>query len=400
MAKNKPAKPAQAATSKPRLVGVRLSDVDVTRPIEWLWKGVIPGNGALTIFDGPPDVGKSTLMSDVAARITAGRPMPDGSPGLCGGVVIVTSESAQQVIARQIELVGGDRSRVQLVSTVGEGLEERPISLPGDLLLLRPVLADVEAVALILDPLLEVIGGSQTDTYNDGDVRRCLTPVRRVCEELNLALIGVRHPTKGGVGTAMYRGGGSVAFVAVARSAFYVARDPGDPDLRVIANTKCNLGPRPRSMAYRLEVVRDLEGVEGAEDDLGVCRIDWAGFIDRSAQELADSPESLSPEQRGVIEALGNGCSTIGDVSAYTERGYTACSNNLGRLVQLKHVRRVTTGKYELTGSLAEPIITPFPAPTTPPISTVKDVRRGSLQGSQGGSRFTGDLRRVGWDLI
>jgi putative DNA primase/helicase len=379
--------------SSGRLVGVRLSDVDVTRPVEWLWHGRIPRNGALSIFDGAPDVGKSTVMSDLVARVTTGRSMPDGSCGLSGGVVIVTSESAQQVIARQIEVAGGDRARVQLVATVGEGIEERPISLPDDLHLLRPALTEVGAVALILDPLLEVIGGGRSDSYKDGDVRRGLTPVRRLCEDENLALIGVRHPTKGVGGLAMYKGGGSVAFVAVARSAFYVARDPGDPDLRVIASTKCNLGPRPRSVAYRLEVVRDLQGIEGAEGDLGVCRVEWVGHIDRSAQELADSPETLSPEQRGVVNALAEGCTTIGEVAAYTDRGYTACSNNLGRLVQLKHVRKVKTGKYELTGSLAEPTIIPFTAPYTPPIkhvSTVKPLKEGeSLQGLQGGC-FTG----------
>ncbi len=389
-----PTDPIQKPQGGAHLVGVRLSDVDVTQPIEWLWKGWIPRNGAMTIFDGPPDVGKSTLVSDLAARITTGRPMPDGSPGLEGGVVIVTSEAAQQVTARQIEVAGGDRSRVHLVATVGKGLEERPISLPADLPLLRPVLAEVGAVALILDPLLEVIGGSQTDTYKDGDVRRCLTPVRRLCEELNLALIGIRHPTKAGGGTAMYKGGGSVAFVAVARAAYYVARDPGDPDLRVIANTKCNLGPRPRSVAYRLEVVRDLKDVKGAEDDLGVCRVDWVGYIDRSAQELADSPESLSPEQQGVVNALSEGCSSIGEVSAYTGRSYTACSNNLGRLVKLKHVRKVKTGSYELTGSLAKPSIIPFTAPPSPPVNNVSTVKEEEglqgLQGLQGGRELQG----------
>ncbi|MDB4306322.1 AAA family ATPase, partial [bacterium] len=296
-----------------RLVGTPLSEIDIRQPIEWVWKGVIPRNGALTIFDGMPDVGKSTLALDIAARISTGRQMPDGSPSIDGGVVIVTSESAQRIIARQVELAGGDRSRIHLVSTVGEGLEERPISLPSDLPLIRPVLKEVGAVALILDPLLEVFGGSRakSDPYNDGDVRRGLTPVRRLCEDLNLALIGIRHPTKATSGTAMYRGGGSVAFVAVSRAAFFIAPDPTDSRIRVIANTKCNLGPKPESMAYRLDAVRDLKDVPGGDDDFGVCRIDWLGHIDRTAQELADSSETLSPEQHGILEALSNGCDSI-----------------------------------------------------------------------------------------
>jgi len=363
-----------AAPAGSRLVGTRLDQVDTTRPIDWLWPGRIPRSGALTLFDGPPDVGKSTLAADIAARISTGSPWPDGSRCPIGDVVLVTSESAQQVIARQIEAAGGDRARILLVTTVGEGLAERPVALPADLPLLRPALG--EAVAMILDPALEVIGDVGTDNYRDRDVRRGLTPIRRMCEELDLALIGIRHPTKGVGGTAMYKGGGSIAFVAVARAAYYIARDPADPDLRVIACTKCNLGPRPDSIAYRLEVVRDLEGVAGAENDLGVCRVEWSGVVDRTAQELADSPDSLSPEQRGVLSALIDGCTTIGEVEAYTGRSYTACSNNLIRLVKLKHARRTKTGHYEPTGTLAPPTVTPFSSLPYPPVINEKYVNR------------------------
>ena len=45
--------------------------------IEWLWKNRIP-LGKLTLFSGNPDVGKSLVSLDVAARLSSGRDFPDG----------------------------------------------------------------------------------------------------------------------------------------------------------------------------------------------------------------------------------------------------------------------------------------------------------------------------------
>ena len=48
------------------------------RKVEWLWYPYIP-YGKLTIVQGDPGEGKSTFMLNIAALLTKGRPMPDGS---------------------------------------------------------------------------------------------------------------------------------------------------------------------------------------------------------------------------------------------------------------------------------------------------------------------------------
>jgi putative DNA primase/helicase len=55
-------------------VGTLLSDV-VEESVEWLWEGRIP-LGKLTVIDGDPGTGKSTLTIDLAARVSTGRDMP------------------------------------------------------------------------------------------------------------------------------------------------------------------------------------------------------------------------------------------------------------------------------------------------------------------------------------
>ena len=50
-----------------------MDDVDVTA-IEWLWEQRIPL--ALSVFLGDPDMGKSLVTLDLAARVSTGRDFP------------------------------------------------------------------------------------------------------------------------------------------------------------------------------------------------------------------------------------------------------------------------------------------------------------------------------------
>ena len=45
--------------------------------VEWLWPGYL-ARGKLAVLDGDPDVGKSMLTIDLAARLSRGGPLPDG----------------------------------------------------------------------------------------------------------------------------------------------------------------------------------------------------------------------------------------------------------------------------------------------------------------------------------
>lgn len=63
--------------------GVLMSEVECEE-VSWLWPGHLP-LGKLTVIDGDPGLGKSFLTLDLAARVSQGRTMPDGSHGVAGG---------------------------------------------------------------------------------------------------------------------------------------------------------------------------------------------------------------------------------------------------------------------------------------------------------------------------
>ena len=46
--------------------------------IEWLWPSHL-ARGKLAVLDGDPAMGKSLLTIDLAARLSRGGPLPDGS---------------------------------------------------------------------------------------------------------------------------------------------------------------------------------------------------------------------------------------------------------------------------------------------------------------------------------
>src|SRR5881398_3327781 len=89
------------------------------RPVAWLWTGRI-AFGALTLLAGRTGDGKSSLLSDVAARLSRGRPFPDEEVATRepGRIVIFAAEEdpAAALVARACEQEA-DRSRIAVDDT-------------------------------------------------------------------------------------------------------------------------------------------------------------------------------------------------------------------------------------------------------------------------------------------
>jgi putative DNA primase/helicase len=118
--------------AEPELVGRLLVDVEPER-VSWLWPGWIP-LGKLTLIDGDPGTGKSALTTDLAARMSAGRALPDGTPCEAGGVVLLNAEDGvADTIRPRLDAAEGKPDKVLDLATVGEGGDQRLLSVPADL---------------------------------------------------------------------------------------------------------------------------------------------------------------------------------------------------------------------------------------------------------------------------
>ena len=89
---------------------VRLDQVK-DKVVQWLVPDLIP-LGSITVCDGPKAEGKSTLMYDLAARLTAGKPMPfcNGDP-LAGGAILLQAEDDLGATVKQSVLAAGGAHR-------------------------------------------------------------------------------------------------------------------------------------------------------------------------------------------------------------------------------------------------------------------------------------------------
>ncbi len=265
---------------------VRLDTVTPER-VSWLWPGYI-ALGKFADLAGDPGLGKSIVSLDLAARCSRGLPMPDGSPGIQGGVVILALEDglADTVVPRLLA-AGGDPARVVAVQGVPTSTGGLRLPTVQDVQHLRRACEQVDARLIVIDPIMGYLG-HETNSYKDSEVRQALGPLVKLAEERGCAVLIIRHLNKGQHSNSLYRGGGSIAFAGLCRMAFLVGRDPDNEQRRILAGVKANLAPMPPSLAYTIE---SLDGVP---------HVAWAGTCNHTADGLLAVP--TNPEDRSVID--------------------------------------------------------------------------------------------------
>lgn len=243
----------QAIQASGAAVLIRVSDV-VERPIEWLWPNRIP-LGKITLFQGDPSVGKSTVTLDIAARITKGATWPDGHGTAPQGCVILVSaeDGIADTIRPRLTAAGAGLDCVHVLE--GFATKEKggvdPVSLDTHVNQLHALLLERPDVRLvIIDPISAYLGG--VDSHVNADVRKILGPLSKLAEARAVSFIIVTHMNKSAGTKAMYRGTGSLAFVAAARAAWAFSKDSGDPTRRLMTLVKNNLAREATGLAYTI----------------------------------------------------------------------------------------------------------------------------------------------------
>jgi len=272
----------------PEVIATRASEV-VTKPVRWLWDKRIP-KGKLTMFDGDPDVGKSVVTMDLAARVSTGRTFPDGAECEAGNVLIVNVEDAKDdTIVPRLKAHGANLDRIVIVDGMPDERDgTRLLDLPDDVAALEAAVDHYDADLLILDPVLTMLGG---DMNKDGEARKALAPLRDMAEETGVTVVAVRHLNKNVSLSAIQRGGGNMGLIGVARAGAFFAHHPEQDGLRIMAPHKSNLAQKQPSLQYT---------VVGWAIDENIGRVEWRGITEHDANSLAT--EALSPHEKSAKE--------------------------------------------------------------------------------------------------
>jgi putative DNA primase/helicase len=223
------------------LAGPRKASGVKAETVEWRWMRRIP-KGMITLVAGKPDQGKGLFAAFVAAEVSQAG----------GNVLYSAAEDSEGLMTRpRLEAAGADLDRVHLWR----------FQLPRHGKELGQHVVDMEIDLIVMDPVARHLsGGVSRHSDNIGSV---LKPMTDLIETTGTSVLLIEHalkrvPKSGHPLDAI--GGSSSGLPAAARAAFVFGIDPDDPDRRVIAPAKFNLGEWPKAVAFELDT-HDLDSV-------------------------------------------------------------------------------------------------------------------------------------------
>ncbi len=213
------------------------------KKIEWLWYPYIP-YGKLTVLQGDPGIGKSTMMLNITAALTAGKNLPNGYVIPKPETVLYqcSEDDLADTIKPRLIAAGADCSRVVYIIDTDEALylEDSRIE--------ETILA-TGARLFVLDPLQSFLLQS-SDMYLLGRMRSSLGKLAVIAAKHKCAVILICHMNKADGGKSLYRALGSIDIAAVARSVLMVEESGTEPGLRIMRHIKSSLAPAGTDIFY------------------------------------------------------------------------------------------------------------------------------------------------------
>ena len=273
---------------------IKMSDIEA-QEIEWLWYPYI-AYGKLAIVQGDPGDGKTTLILNLAAKLTKGEGLDENMKVMEPmNVIYQTAEDglADTVKPRLLQ-AGADCEKVLVIDE-----SEKSLSMLDERI--EEALIKTGARVLILDPIQAYLG-SGTDMNRANEVRNMTKRLAALAEKYKCAIILIGHMNKAAGNKAAYRGMGSIDFYAVARSVLLVGRVEGEPNIRAMVQIKNNLAEFGHAKAFRLseEGFRWLGDYEITADEIlggyapKINKLEQAKDLLRELSKELDKVESNS----------------------------------------------------------------------------------------------------------
>ena len=206
---------------KTELKMIKMSEVQ-SQEIEWLWYPFIP-YGKLTIVQGDPGDGKTTLILNIAAKLSKGEGL-DNDMKLTEPMNIIyqtAEDGLADTVKPRLEKAGADCERIVVIDE-----SDKSLSMADERL--EEAIIQTGARMLILDPIQAYLGGGM-DMNRANEARDMTKRLGALAEKYKCAIILIGHMNKASGNKAAYRGMGSIDFFAVARSVLLVGRVEGDP---------------------------------------------------------------------------------------------------------------------------------------------------------------------------
>jgi len=315
-----------SATRRPKRAVLRkLSTYELREP-EWLWADRIP-LGAMTMIAGPGKRGKSTLVCDLVARVTTGRPLPhDGrDPGGPGSVVLLSIESSMEIeVGPRLRAAGADMDRVYDLPVIEQpdGRETTP-TLTADIAEIEAAIESIgDCRMVVFDPITNYVEG--IDDHKNSEVRGLLSQLAKMAERQNVAVVLVSHTNKGKWSNAQHAVMGSSAYNYTCRANFLVDRDPDDPGRCLLAENGCNWAVDIKTLPFRMLKTMNGSVVQWADEAVETTADDMAAFAARSQDRRRGQNDDSIACDDWLKETLSGGMVAAGEMPALAKAaGFT-----------------------------------------------------------------------------
>lgn len=257
---------------EPALKLINMDDVAVEQ-VDWLLYPFIP-YGKVTIIQGDPGEGKTTMTLQIIAKLTKGENIFDDPKNQIARPINVIYQTAEDGLGDTIKprllAAEADCSKVLVIDDSDQALtmlDQR----------LEEAIIQTKARLVVLDPIQSFLS-ADVDMYRANEIRPLMKRVAVLAERYHCAIVLIGHMNKNSNGKSSYRGLGSIDFQAAARSVLIVGRTKDNPKIRVICHVKSSLAPEGKSIAFQLDETNGFE---------------WIGEYDINADDL------LSGNNRG-----------------------------------------------------------------------------------------------------
>lgn len=214
-----------------KLIHMDLVEVE---EIEWLFYPFIP-YGKVTIIQGDPGEGKTTVVLQIIAKLTKGEAIlsetSEGKSEEAGvepiNVIYQTAEDGLgDTIKPRLLAAGADCSRVLVIDD-----QDQPLTMVDARL--EEAIIQTKARLVVLDPIQGFLGAG-VDMHRANEIRPLMKRISVLAEKYQCAIILIGHMNKNSNGKSSYRGLGSIDFQAAARSVLIVGRVKDEPEIRVM----------------------------------------------------------------------------------------------------------------------------------------------------------------------
>ena len=255
----------------------------VAKTVEWLWFPYIP-YGKITVIQGDPGDGKTTLILNIAALLSKGQPMPNAeTAGAVTKIIYQSAEDgAEDTIKPRLLSAGANCEQIAFINEPEQGLTLNDARL-------EATIRETGARVMVVDPLQGYLRG-RSEMNRAAGIRPIMKRLAEIAERTGCAIVIIGHMNKSIGSKSIYRGLGSIDITASARSVLLVGRLKSNPSIRVMAQIKNSLAKEGTPIAFELN------------EDSGIR---WIGEYDISVDELlAGSGDGAIVESGKLSDAM------------------------------------------------------------------------------------------------